>query len=79
MTDEKTPYVGFGNDTLSKQRRVEAGDSFACLQCGETHTLEACDDGSTLLMFYRCGGKSYLGAVANRLVVGVKSDCHGEV
>ncbi len=86
-----TPYVAFGNDNLERQPEVHAGDKFTCDKCGELHELRAGKsitlkaDGTKeekmdeTLLFYYCGDKTYLGAVANRLIVYTKSDMHGEV
>ncbi len=74
-----TPYIGFGNDTLARLPRVKAGDSIACPNCGARHVLEAADDGSELMLFYRCGTSSYLGAVQGRLVIGVRPDVSGRL
>lgn len=73
------PYIGFGNDTLRKQPRVNKGDVITCPHCKGTHPLEPDDNGGTLLMFYRCGTDSFLGAVDGRLTVGVKADVSGEI
>lgn len=73
-----TPYVGFSNKTLGRQPRAKPGDMVAC-GCGESHALSGGDDGSTVVLFYRCGDKSFLGAVGGRLATGVRADVSGEV
>lgn len=73
------PYIGFSNDTLSKQPRVQPGDLISCPQCKGQHPLESGDKGETIMLLYRCGGKTYLGAIDGRLTIGVKADCSGEV
>lgn len=80
----KTPYVGFGNDTLRKQPIMQIGDKLLCSKCGAVHVIRGGIDQETgketdLLMFYTCGEKSYLAAVAGRSVLKTKSDCSGEV
>lgn len=77
--NEKTPFIGFSGEKLSKLPEVKIGNTIECTKCGEDHILEGADDGSELLLFYRCGGKSYLGAINGRAVVGVKSDVSGEI
>lgn len=74
-----TPYIGFGNDKLNKLPKVQVGSLVQCTHCGKDHPLEPCDDGSTLLMFYRCGGETYLGAVDGRLTAGIKPDVSGNI
>jgi hypothetical protein len=74
-----TPYVAFGNEDLDKLAEVHAGQSILCPKCLGYHELRACDDGSETLLWYKCGDKPYLGAVKNRLVVGVKPTFSGEV
>lgn len=74
-----TPYIGFGNDTLGKMPQVAIGDQIICPQCQCVHKLEGDDNGGDLLMFYRCGESSYLGAVARKLVAGLKPDVSGSV
>jgi len=74
-----TPYIGFSNSTLDKMPKVQVGHTFICIRCKEVHKLEPADDGSFLLGFYRCGGKSYLGAVNGRLVVDAKLDISGRI
>ena len=73
------PYIGFGNDTLSKLPVVKKGDEIHCPRCNERHLLWGADDGSELIMFYDCGGKTYLGAVNGRLVVHQKPDASGSL
>jgi len=74
-----TPYIGFGNDSLSKLPTVKPGDEITCPECGARHKLETPDGGSTLVMFYKCGDGLYLGAVDGRCTVGVKSDVSGNI
>lgn len=75
----KTPYIGFSNETLKRLPLVSVGEEISCDKCGGKHVLRGDDNGGTLLMFYSCGGKSYLGAVDGRLTAGQKTDCHGEL
>lgn len=76
---DKTTYIGFGNDTLQKLPKVEVGHVIKCEWCGEEHALCGDDSGLSKLMFYRCGERSYLGAVDGRLVIGQKPDVVGEL
>jgi hypothetical protein len=69
----RTPYVGFSNQTLDRLPAVKPGDEITCGVCGKRHALEAAADGSTLLLFYKCGETLYLGAVRGRSVVGQKA------
>ena len=78
----KVPYVGFGADTLSDCPPVKEGDEFHCPRCNERHKLIcALDNGekTDLLMFYRCGEGTYLGAIRGKLVAHAKADCGGEI
>lgn len=77
-----TPYIGFSNDALSKLPKVSKGQLIKCDKCKKCHRLECgTSDGkeSDTIMFYKCGEDSYLGAVAGRLVAGLKADVNGEV
>lgn len=80
---ENTPYIGFANETLEGLPAVEPGYEIDCDKCGGKHTLQAgrnMDTGEdSPILFYECGGNSYLGAIASRSVVGVKSDVSGTV
>ena len=62
-----------GNDELEKCFEVHKGEKIKCLHCGEWHVLEAGKnkDGkeTEIILFYKCGEKTYLGAVANKLFV----------
>jgi len=77
-----TPYIGFGNDTLAKLPPAKEGDEIDCPNCGGRHALEC---GTTsgkkinLLMFYKCGEATYLGAVAGKLTIGQKADVSGSM
>ena len=71
-----TPYIGFGNGTLAKQRRVKAGVSILA-KCGHWHILE--DSDPPLLLFYQCEGKSYLAGIGGRLIDDIPADVSGEV
>jgi hypothetical protein len=75
----KTPYIGFSNETLSKLPRAKTGDTFTCKRCGEIHDLRACDDGSTIILWYKCREDTMLGAVDGRWTIDVPCDHHGEV
>lgn len=75
----KIPFVGYGNDSLEKLPPAKAGNKILCPKCKQEHVLEAADDGSELLLFYKCKGKVYLGAVGGRCVVLAKPDASGSV
>lgn len=79
-----TPYIGYGNDELAKLPEVKAGDVIVCPRCDKGHTLEAGKDAktgeaTTLLLFYRCRGDTYLAAVDQRLVTGTKPTVSGRI
>ena len=78
-----TPYIGFGNDTLAKLPIVEDGDEILCPECKGKHKLEAGKDDkgekNNTILFYTCGKNLKLGAVNQRLVVGIKVDASGEI
>ena len=77
-----TPYVGFGNDALAKGVQLKKGDKVACRQCGGLHEVKCGkEDGveTDLLLFYNCGGESYLAGIAGRSIIGTKADCSGEI
>ncbi len=80
----KTPYIGFGNDTLARSPNAEVGDKITCPQCGMKHKLDGCTDMTTgkkssLLLFYKCGSQSYVAAVAGKLIINKKSDLSGAI
>lgn len=77
-----TPYIGFGNDTLNKLPKCKKGDMVFCVNCGGEHPLECGtseDKECDLLMFYKCGDKTYLGAVDGRCTVLQKADVSGQI
>lgn len=81
-----TPFVGFTNDTLSRQPRLAEGDEITCPHCRATHVVEAGkavpadpplatgSEAPPLILFYSCGGKPYLAAVAGRSVISIRPD-----
>lgn len=79
----KIPYVGFTNNTLGKQPRLQDGDMIVCRRCGQTHSVEATTDSAgnktDLLLVYKCGEELYLAGVDGRCVDGIESDCGGEL
>ena len=79
LRSELTPYVGFTNRTLQTQPLVKAGDLITCPRCHGRHALQADDNGGEVLLFYRCGDCSMLGAVKHRLIVDCKADVAGHV
>lgn len=46
MSDKRTGYVGFSNETLNKQPKATEGDFVPCPQCEGKHPLECSKDGS---------------------------------
>ena len=80
MTD-KTPYIGFSNNTLETLPEVKKGDTVACKKCGKDHALRPAKDrdgnDSILLLSYKCGDTSYVAAIGGRLIMGTKSDVSG--
>ncbi len=75
----ETPYVGFSNETLRKCRPVKPGDKIHCPSCHQEHELVTADDGSALLLFYKCGNTSYLGAINGRCTIETAADCSGKI
>ena len=76
------PYIGFSNATLEKLPLVGAGEEIDCPHCQGKHRLragksETAAHAHDMLLFFTCGQDNYLGAVANRLVIGVKADISG--
>lgn len=74
MKEEQIPFVAFGNGELESRPVASEGDLVNCTVCGGTHPLRCATNTETgektdTLMFYTCGDKSYLGAVAGKLVV----------
>lgn len=76
-----TPYIGFGNDTLDDLPELRSGDMIVCPRCSSVHEVSGGKDEAgnptDILLFYKCGGKTYLAGVAGRCVAGVKPDVSG--
>jgi len=78
----KEPYIGFTSDTIQNQPSAQEGQLITCPTCGGKHPLECGTSTgvkSNLILFYQCGDKLYMGALDGHLMIGVKSDVHGEV
>lgn len=63
--------ASFSNSELEKLPIVKVGDEIECFHCGSNHKLMASmipKKKPSGLLFYKCSGKTYLGAVDNRLV-----------
>ena len=80
----KTPFIGFGNDTLATLPDAKEGQLVPCAKCGKQHALECSTESKTgkkseLLMFYKCGKTSYLGAIGGKLIVNKKADVSGKI
>lgn len=77
------PYIGFSNSTLAKLPEVKAGDEITCPHCHGKHRLEPMKDetgkGSELVLIFRCGAGTFLGAAAGRLVAGREADAYGTI
>ncbi len=78
------PYIGFGNETLNKLPTVLAGDKIECVKCGGEHELLPPDgwkegDEQPIVLFYKCDDKSYLAAIAGKLIINVRSDVSGSL
>ena len=68
---KKIPFVSFSNNELSGKPECREGEKIICNICGEKHVFECgTSDGkkSSTILFYRCGGGLFLGAVNGRLV-----------
>lgn len=78
-----TPYIGFENNTLDKLSSVKKGDMVFCKNCGGEHPLECCIDESGVesdsLMYYKCGEKTFLGAIDGKCTASKKADCSGRI
>ena len=70
-----TPYIGFGNDTLTKQPML--GPTAPCPKCGKECEVE--DSDPPMLQFINCCGSSYLVGIKGKDIAGVPSDVSGEV
>lgn len=79
----KTPYIGFGNNTLSKAPIVHIGDTITCPKCGDMHRLfggiNKDGEETDTIMAYRCGDKSYIAAVDGRFIIDIKPDVSGSL
>lgn len=64
--------LAFGYDELAKLPYAKKGQLIKCPKCGEQHKLDQCinDDGyPSSIMTFECGGKTYLGSVAGKLIL----------
>ena len=73
----RTPFVGFGNDTLAACPTIAAGDVVECDRCGGTHSLAA--SSPPLLLTVRCGEVSLLVGIKGKDIRGRKADVSGKV
>jgi hypothetical protein len=62
--NEGTPFVAIGNDELGGA--LLAGDLIDCERCGQKHEVVASTP--PMLLFVRCGDKSYLVGIKDRLI-----------
>lgn len=77
-----TPYIGFGNDTLKKLLKCKEGDLVFCSKRGGQHPLECGTSNGEkvdLILFYKCGDQSYLGAIDGRCTILKKADFSGTI
>ncbi len=79
----RTPYIGFGNDTLAHNLPLRIGQKITCPRCGGRHKVQGGigKDGkeSDLLLYYMCEGKPYLCGVAGKSILGQRADVSGEL
>lgn len=78
------PFIGFGNETLDKLPPVSVGDKIECVKCGGEHELLPTDDwkpgdGEPILLYYKCGDKAFIAALAGKLIVNVRVDVSGRM
>lgn len=70
MEESKVPFVAFSNADLDRLPPAAEGDFVDCPNCGEKHELICATTAGTGeksdLMFYKCGDKTYLGALAGK-------------
>ena len=77
-SSDGVPYIGFSNETLEKLPPAKEGDEIKCKRCGEPHILQAAKGGpGTPMLFYSCGGQSYLAGIAGKLVAFQEPDVSG--
>lgn len=57
------------NPELAGLPSVSVGDMITCPSCGKRHKLVGDDEGGITLMFYKCAGKAYLGAIHGRCTI----------
>ena len=72
MSSEKIPFVAFGNAELDASPKLKLKKVVMCA-CGHRHRihggLNSFGQESNLLMFYRCGKKSFLAGVSGKNVM----------
>ncbi len=64
--------LAISNAELEKEPYVHDGDMIICPHCKDVHKLQSSmgSDGkrTEFLLYYICGGKSYIAAIANKLL-----------
>lgn len=74
----RVPYVGFGNDVLSRQPTLRIGDQVACPHCGKRHRVKGATNErgevTDLLLYYKCGKTPYLAGVRGRSIMRVRPE-----
>lgn len=73
----KTPYIGFGNETLNL--RTKLGESAKCPECGTLCKVK--DSKPPKIQFIHCEkcNADYLVGIEGKSVVDIKPDVSGEV
>ncbi len=66
---KEVPVFAISNPELESLPVVRVGEKILCPSCGKRHKLVGDDGGGTMLLFYRCKGKAYLGAICGRCTV----------
>ena len=65
--------LAIGNEELHENATVHIGDRVICPHCEVSHKLQAGTDAETgkqshMIYYYKCGDKSYIGAVGKKLM-----------
>lgn len=67
------PFVAFGNEELGAP--IKEGELIVCESCRKHHpvkyALNELKQKTNMLMYYKCGKKSFLVGVADKLIPGI--------